>query len=204
MKNKAKALLSNREQLVKVQKYIDVSDRIIEFVFLSVLAFWSLFFAFCHKGPAREIIIPILIIGFSMFVLVVLAMVWVMTIKYSKTKLKYGLIGLEFGKVSEKNKEQAGVLLADWKERYASLCVLSKQKSIFKSLITVLLALQITQELQALACGLRLHRNEYQEFCENTQKKMALITRSKKDSSKLLALYQKSCALLEAACYALD
>jgi len=109
-----------------------------------------------------------------------------------------------FGLLDVKDIELAAEISKKWKDEYKLFHTLFKSANVLRSLATILLSYQVAQALIELANGMRLDKDEYQQFHRSAQKKLTFIQRGKKDSSKLLSLYEKSCVLLESASYTLD
>ncbi|GEM_PF-5719468 len=150
--------------------------------------------------------LAILVIGGAVLIALMLVsiLIW-----FSKKGILYAseilfLVNSIFGLVSNKDKEEAIELYTEWKDKYASVYTLFKDINILRSGTIILLARQISQMLQELSDGLRPESTEYQELYKTTQKKLALIHKSKTSCEQLDSLYQKSCSLLEKASYILE
>ncbi len=109
-----------------------------------------------------------------------------------------------FGSVNDENKEKANTLIVNWRKNYASISKLFQDINIARSVVTMLLARQISSKLKELANGLRLEETEYQEFYNSTQKKLGFILKSKNNNGEMSILYQQSCSLLKENGYNLE
>jgi len=196
--------IEKNEKLKKLKKdYKIKKDRINTIVFstISLIAIVSVAIS-RHTNSG----LAILVIGGAVLIALMLVsiLIW-----FSKKGILYAseilfLVNSIFGLVSNKDKEEAIELYTEWKDKYASVYTLFKDINILRSGTIILLARQISQMLQELSDGLRPESTEYQELYKTTQKKLALIHKSKTSCEQLDSLYQKSCSLLEKASYILE
>ncbi len=188
------------KNLIREFEYKKDKLNVVIFAFVILEALMAVIIGFWGSSLAFFVIIG----GALLVILVIGILIW-----FSKNGILYEneIFSLKteiFGSLDAKDKELAEGLHTKWQNNYRLSAMIFKKINILQSIAIVLLARQISQELQALAYGLRLDNDEYQEFYKKTQKKIAFINKKRTGCQELGTLYQKSCVLLQDASYSLE